>query len=44
MNHVPLFRRRAVAHWTMLGAALALTAALPIVLGGLLKVILSALE
>lgn len=44
MNHVPVFRRRAVAHWTMLGVALVLTAAVPLAVGGVLKVILKALE
>lgn len=44
MNHVPVFRRRAVAHWSMLGLALFLTAAVPLAVGGLLKFILTALE
>ncbi len=44
MNHVPVFRRRAVAHWSMLGLALFLTAAVPLALGGLLKVILTAFD
>jgi hypothetical protein len=43
MGHIRGFRRRSLAHWTMLGAALALTAAVPLALGGLLKILLAAL-